>query len=616
MTPRARKALLSLMIPLAFAPAVAAADDDVPALLQFAERYQRQDAPAAEADATVTQPQAPQKSASRQVQTREATAQKKQLAQWQKALREKDARLEQQQASIQSLQQELTALRVASSLAAADKPAPAPDLSALSDFASGVRQALNLTPQERKAQAQITEAQAALARQKQQTEERDRRIASLEQRLAALPKQSDNAQQQVWQEKLAAAQAANDKARQRYEQDRKAAAAELEQQKAEAAKALGVLQQRLAQLQKEQESQRQQGGQQEKNLKMALEQQKAEAAKTTGELQQQLAALQKERDDQRQQAEQQEKNLKMALEQQKIEAAKAAGELQLQLAQLQEKNKTQTEQAKALEQRLAVVTAESAQAAQQRDKAAQQADKTATELAAAHQAQQALREELDGLRSRAKWLPDRQALKKKPEQQSYAAGVALGRDIQTMLAERKNWGITPDKTALLAGVIDTFNGHYQLSDAQLTSALAESEKAVNDARNQAAKTQTSKGEAFVAEFQKKKGTQKSPSGFWYRIDYAGDEAITENARVDIVVKESLTDGRVIQDMDRSGKVMSQPLSAYPPLFREAIGHLKNHGSLTMVVPPALAYGETGYAPQIPPNATMVYELRIVDVSNG
>lgn len=614
MTPRARKALLSLMISLALAPTLAVADDDVPALLQFAERYQQQDAPAA--DAAVTPPREIQKPASRPVQLRETAAQRKQLTQLQKALREKETRLEQQQAAIQSLQQELTALRVASSLAAADKPAPAPDLSALSDFASGVRQALNLTPQERKAQAQIAEAQAALARQKQQTEERDRRIALLEQRLAALPKQSDNAQQQVWQEKLAAAQAANDKARQRYEQDRKAAAAELEQQKAEAAKALGALQQQLTQLQKEQESQRQQGGQQEKNLKMALEQQKAEAAKTTGELQQQLAALQKERDDQRHQAEQQEKNLKMALEQQKTEAAKATGELQQQLAQLQEKNKTQTEQAKALEQRLAVVTAESAQAAQQRDKAAQQADKTATELAAAHQAQQALREELDGLRSRAKWLPDRQALKKKPEQQSYAAGVALGRDIQTMLAERKNWGITPDKTALLAGVIDTFNGHYQLSDAQLTSALAESEKAVNEARNQAAKTQTSKGEAFVAEFQKKKGTQKSPSGFWYRIDYAGDEAITENARVDIVVKESLTDGRVIQDMDRSGKVMSQPLSAYPPLFREAIGHLKNHGSLTMVVPPALAYGETGYAPQIPPNATMVYELRIVDVSNG
>ncbi|HIE4008513.1 TPA: FKBP-type peptidyl-prolyl cis-trans isomerase N-terminal domain-containing protein [Serratia marcescens] len=696
MTLRARKALLSLMIALAFAPAVVAADDDVPALLQFAERYQRQDAPAA--DTAVTQSQAPQKSASRPVQTRETAAHKKQLAQWQKALREKEARLEQQQAVIQSLQQELTALRVASTLTAADKPSPAPDLSALSNFASGVRQALNLTPQERKAQAQIAETQAALARQKQQTAERDRRIALLEQRLAVLPGQADNA----WQEKLAAVQTAHDKARQRYEQDKKAAAAELEQQKAEAARLTGELQQQLAKLQKEQVDQRQQGGQQEQSLKTALAQQKAETAKAAGELQQQLAQvqkerdivrqqaerqekslktalaqqkaeaakaagelqqqlaqvqkerdivrqqaeqqekslktamaqqkveaakaaaelqqqltqLQKERDGQRQQAKQQEQNLKMALAQQKAEAAKATGELQQQLATLQGKNKTQTEQAKALEQRLAALTTENAQTVQLRNKAAQQADKTATELAAAQQAQQALREELDGLRSRAKWLPESQTLKKKPEQQSYAAGVALGRDIQTMLAERKNWGITPDKTVLLAGVIDTFSGHYQLSDAQLTSALAESEKAVNDARNQAAKTQTSKGEAFVAEFKKKKGTQKSPAGFWYRIDYAGDEAIKENARVDIVVKESLTDGRVIQDMDRSGKVMSQPLSAYPPLFREAIGHLKNHGSLTMVVPPALAYGETGYAPQIPPNATMVYELRIVDVSNG
>ncbi|RJK67207.1 FKBP-type peptidylprolyl isomerase [Serratia marcescens] len=610
MTPRARKALLSLMIPLAFAPAMAAADDDVPALLQFAERYQRQDAPAA--DAAVTPSRETQKPAPRPVQPRETSSQRKQLAQLQKTLREKEARLEQQQTAIQSLQQELTALRVASSLTAADKPTAAPDLSALSDFASGVRRALNLTPQERKAQAQIAEAQAALAQEKQQTEERDRRIALLEQRLAALPEQADNA----WQEKLTAAQTANDKARQRYEQDKQAAAAELAQQKAEAAKALGALQQQLTQLQKEQEDQRQQDGQQEKSLKTALAQQKAEAAKATGELQQQLALRQKELDEQRQQAERQEKSLKTALEQQKAEAAKATGELQQQLAQLQEKNKTQAEQAKALAQRLATAVAESEKSTLQLAKTTEQAKKNALALADANQTQQALREELDGLRSRAKWLPDAQALGKKPAQQSYAAGVALGRDIQTMLAERKNWGINPDKTVLLAGVIDTFNGHYQLSDAQLTRALAESEKAVNDARNQAAKVQTSKGEAFVTEFKKKKGTQKSPSGFWYRIEYAGDEAIKENARVDIVVKESLTDGSVIQDMDRSGKVMSQPLSAYPPLFREAIGHLKNHGSLTMVVPPALAYGETGYAPQIPPNATMVYELRIVDVNNG
>ncbi|MEW7000908.1 hypothetical protein M5585_14300 [Serratia ureilytica] len=47
--------------------------------------------------------------------------------------------------------------------------------------------------------------------------------------------------------------------------------------------------------------------------------------------------------------------------------------------------------------------------------------------------------------ARAKWLPDAQALGKKPAQQSYAAGVALGRDIQTMLAERKIGASIPIK---------------------------------------------------------------------------------------------------------------------------------------------------------------------------
>ena len=70
------------MIPLAFAPVVAGADDDVPALLQFAERYQRPDAPAAET--VVTPSQESQKPASRPVQTRETSSQRKQLAQLQR----------------------------------------------------------------------------------------------------------------------------------------------------------------------------------------------------------------------------------------------------------------------------------------------------------------------------------------------------------------------------------------------------------------------------------------------------------------------------------------------------------------------------------------------------
>ena len=48
----------------------------------------------------------------------------------------------------------------------------------------------------------------------------------------------------------------------------------------------------------------------------------------------------------------------------------------------------------------------------------------------------------------------------------------------------------------------------------------------------------------------------------------------------------------------------------PAASAAAVTSLTELWSLTMVVPPALAYGETGYPPKVPPNATMVYELRI------
>lgn len=412
-----RLTLFGLMLPMMIAPGSLYADDGVPALLQFAEQYHRQEPQQTPEDKLPPAKTPAPKPVSKGGQTRELSVrQQQQLAAARATLRENEAQLQHQQARIQSLQQELTALRAK----APNKVMSQQDLTELSKFASGLRQAFNLTPKEQQMQALIAKTQ------------------------------------------------------------------------------------------------------------QALEQQKSEAAKVISGLQQQ---------------------------------------------------------------------------AKQSDEA----------LVTANRVQKNLRDEIEGLRSQGRLLLDHQALEKERDRQSYAAGVALGRDIQTLLTERKSWGIDPDRTALLAGVIDTFNGQYQLSEKLLASALTESEQAVNVARNQVLMDQRAKGESFVAEFKKKKGAKKSSSGFWYRIDYPGDGAIAETSRVDVVVKETLTDGLVIQDMESSGKVLSQSLSAFPPLFREAIGHLKNHGSLTMVVPPELAYGEAGYAPQIPPDATMVYELRIVDV---
>lgn len=214
------------------------------------------------------------------------------------------------------------------------------------------------------------------------------------------------------------------------------------------------------------------------------------------------------------------------------------------------------------------------------------------------------------LKTLQQWTLTPNQLKDQTHRLSYAAGSALGRDIQTLIAERQSWGVPVDRTSLLAGVLDSVSGKPLLPQEELTALMAQADAAANTARERVIKRQAQQDREYVARFSQQKGVKRADMGFWYRVDYAGDRPLSDDAVIDVVVKEQLTDGTVIQDMALSGKVLSQPLSAYPPLFRAALSQLNDHGSLTMVVPPALAYGESGYPPHVPPNATMVYELRI------
>ncbi|MGB8667696.1 MAG: FKBP-type peptidyl-prolyl cis-trans isomerase, partial [Serratia inhibens] len=170
-----------------------------------------------------------------------------------------------------------------------------------------------------------------------------------------------------------------------------------------------------------------------------------------------------------------------------------------------------------------------------------------------------------------------------------------------------------DKQVLLTGLFDTFSGQRQLDDEALNQALADSEQQVTKARKNVMATQLKQDNAYLTRFKKDKQVKTTAAGAWYRIDYTGDAPIPTGATLDVVIKETLTDGTVIQDMDTNGAVLSQPLAQFPPLFADALKQLKNHGSLTLVVPPELAYGEKGYPPNIPPNATMVYQLRIAEM---
>lgn len=205
-------------------------------------------------------------------------------------------------------------------------------------------------------------------------------------------------------------------------------------------------------------------------------------------------------------------------------------------------------------------------------------------------------------------------LKTPRQQQAYAAGVMYARDVREAREGNRLLGVDLDLKALMAGLNDALQGKMlSLAPTALDMATLELEKAAGDGYARVTKAQAAQASAWLNKFRKEKGTEKDESGFWYRVTYAGDgELLMPEDTVDVVVEESLTNGQVVSDMDRAGSSLRQKVSEFPPVFAAGLQRLKNHGQITLMVPPELAYGDKGYPPEVPPGATMIYRIRVSD----
>ncbi|MBJ7222935.1 MULTISPECIES: FKBP-type peptidyl-prolyl cis-trans isomerase [unclassified Brenneria] len=202
---------------------------------------------------------------------------------------------------------------------------------------------------------------------------------------------------------------------------------------------------------------------------------------------------------------------------------------------------------------------------------------------------------------------------------AYALGASLGRYMDNSLKEQEKLGIKLDKDQLIAGVQDAFADKSKLSDEEIEKTLQSFEGRVKAAAEtkmkQDAKDNADKGTKYRDTFAKEKGVKKTESGLLYQVEKSGSgNAPKDSDTVVVNYKGTLVDGSEFDNSYKRGEPLSFRLDGVIPGWTEGLKQVKKGGKIKLVIPPALAYGETG-VPGIPANSTLVFDVELLDIKS-
>lgn len=136
------------------------------------------------------------------------------------------------------------------------------------------------------------------------------------------------------------------------------------------------------------------------------------------------------------------------------------------------------------------------------------------------------------------------------------------------------------------------------------------EGAAEKRREQARKQQEQELDELAA------GFDKTDSGLRYKIIQKGDGKKAEKGKsVSVHYKGMLPDGKLFDSSYKRRQPISFPLGMGQVIagWDEGIQLLKVGDKARLVIPPHLAYGSNGAGGVIPPNATLVFDVELMDV---
>ncbi|MCG8306551.1 MAG: FKBP-type peptidyl-prolyl cis-trans isomerase [Cytophagales bacterium] len=121
------------------------------------------------------------------------------------------------------------------------------------------------------------------------------------------------------------------------------------------------------------------------------------------------------------------------------------------------------------------------------------------------------------------------------------------------------------------------------------------------------------GAGFMEKNGQKDGVITTESGLQYKVLEEGTGDLPfEDCSVIIHQRCALLSGKVIEDTYRNNAPNEVPLNELIEGYREGIMLMKKGGKSRFFIPPDLAWGKKGSGNKIPPNAVLIFDVRLVD----
>ena len=207
---------------------------------------------------------------------------------------------------------------------------------------------------------------------------------------------------------------------------------------------------------------------------------------------------------------------------------------------------------------------------------------------------------------------DPPAFKSEREKTSYALGVEMGNNL-------KRQGIDIDSALLAQGIKDALAGGTMLLDeAAVRETVMAFQKSLMAKQQEAQKAVSAKakaeGDAFLAANGKKEGVVTLPSGLQYKVITAGSGAMPKASdTVSVHYRGRLIDGTEFDSSYSRNEPASFPVGRVIPGWTEALQLMKVGSKWELYIPAGLGYGDRGASAQIPPGATLIFEVELLEI---